>query len=187
MLAAAAAAVVVAAALTRPVALVALLAVPLAVAPLRAVLGGAGGRALLPVLRDTGRLELAYGVLLGLGPRWPPDRRSPALRARLTCGVGRCSSGAAGLVLGVLGRLVRPARRRRGASGRVCIRSAIAAATASRWRRSRRYDSAIETTTVSPSSRIAARAGEREPGEDGDEQRQPQHRVTQDHQAHPAA
>jgi 1,4-dihydroxy-2-naphthoate octaprenyltransferase len=66
MLGAAAAAVVVAA-LTRPVALVALLAVPLAVAPLRAVLGGAGGRALLPVLRDTGRLELAYGVLLGAG------------------------------------------------------------------------------------------------------------------------
>jgi len=66
MLAVAAVAVLVAA-LTRPVALVALLAVPLAVPPLRAVLGGADGRALLPVLRDTGRLELAYGVLLGLG------------------------------------------------------------------------------------------------------------------------
>jgi 1,4-dihydroxy-2-naphthoate octaprenyltransferase len=58
---------VVVAALTRPFALVAVLAVPLAVPPLRAVLGGATGRALLPVLRDTGRLELAYGVLLGLG------------------------------------------------------------------------------------------------------------------------
>jgi 1,4-dihydroxy-2-naphthoate octaprenyltransferase len=66
MLAGAAVAVVVAA-LTRPVALVALLTVPLAVPPLRAVLGGAEGRALLPVLRDTGRLELAYGLLLGLG------------------------------------------------------------------------------------------------------------------------
>ena len=55
------------AAVTRPAALLALLAVPFAVPPLRAVLGGATGRALLPVLRDTGRLELAYGVLLGLG------------------------------------------------------------------------------------------------------------------------
>ncbi|HWQ09125.1 MAG TPA: 1,4-dihydroxy-2-naphthoate octaprenyltransferase, partial [Holophaga sp.] len=41
------------------------LALPLSVRPLRAVLGEARGRALLPVLRDTGRLELAYGVLLG--------------------------------------------------------------------------------------------------------------------------
>ena len=45
----------------------ALLALPLAVGPLRAVLGGAQGTALLPVLRATGRLELAYGLLLGLG------------------------------------------------------------------------------------------------------------------------
>ncbi len=42
-------------------------AVPLAVAPLRDVLGGARGRALLPVLRDTGRLELGYGLLLAAG------------------------------------------------------------------------------------------------------------------------
>ena len=41
-------------------------------APLRAVLGGAEGRALLPVLRDTGRLELAYGLLLGLGLAFGP-------------------------------------------------------------------------------------------------------------------
>ena len=66
LLAGAGAAVAVAA-LTRPFALVAVLAVPLAVSPLRAVLGGATGRSLLPVLRDTGRLELAYGLLLGLG------------------------------------------------------------------------------------------------------------------------
>ena len=42
------------------------LALPFALRPLRAVLGGATGRALLPVLRSTGRLELAYGLLLGL-------------------------------------------------------------------------------------------------------------------------
>jgi 1,4-dihydroxy-2-naphthoate octaprenyltransferase len=62
-----AALMVLVAALTRPFALIALLATALAAAPLRAVLGGAEGRALLPVLRDTGRLELAYGVLFGLG------------------------------------------------------------------------------------------------------------------------
>jgi len=51
----------------RPWALLALLAVPLAVPPVRTVLGGAAGRALLPVLRDTSRLELAVGLLLGVG------------------------------------------------------------------------------------------------------------------------
>lgn len=54
-------------ALQRPWSLVALLALPLAVAPLRTVLGGAGGRALIPALAGTGRLQLAYGALLGLG------------------------------------------------------------------------------------------------------------------------
>ena len=48
-------------------ALAALLAVPLAVPPLRAVLAGVEGRDLVPVLGATGRLQLAYGVLLGLG------------------------------------------------------------------------------------------------------------------------
>jgi 1,4-dihydroxy-2-naphthoate octaprenyltransferase len=48
-------------------ALLALLAVPLAVRPVRTVLTGAAERALLPVLRDTGRLELVYGLLLGVG------------------------------------------------------------------------------------------------------------------------
>lgn len=56
-----------AAAASRPWALLALAALPMAAAPARTVLGGARGRALVAVLRDTGRLELAYGVLLGLG------------------------------------------------------------------------------------------------------------------------
>jgi len=51
----------------RPWALLGLLALPAAVPPLRAVLGGAAGRELLPVLRDTGRLELLYAVALGIG------------------------------------------------------------------------------------------------------------------------
>jgi 1,4-dihydroxy-2-naphthoate octaprenyltransferase len=50
-----------------PWALVALAALPAAIPPLRAVLRGATGRELLPVLRDTGRLELVYALLLGLG------------------------------------------------------------------------------------------------------------------------
>jgi len=41
-----------------------LLAVPLAVPPVRLALGDAEGRALLPVLAATGRLQLAYGALL---------------------------------------------------------------------------------------------------------------------------
>jgi 1,4-dihydroxy-2-naphthoate octaprenyltransferase len=45
----------------------AFLALPLAIAPLRIVLSSATGKTLLPVLRATGRLELVYGVLLGLG------------------------------------------------------------------------------------------------------------------------
>jgi 1,4-dihydroxy-2-naphthoate octaprenyltransferase len=44
----------------------ALLAVPLAWRPLRAVRARAQGLALLPVLQDTGRLDLVYGALLGL-------------------------------------------------------------------------------------------------------------------------
>jgi 1,4-dihydroxy-2-naphthoate polyprenyltransferase len=42
-------------------------AVPLAFQPLRALRRGDTGTALLPVLRDTGLLELAYGILLGIG------------------------------------------------------------------------------------------------------------------------
>lgn len=44
-----------------------LLALPLAVPPCTRVLRGARGVDLLPVLRITGQLELAYGLLLGLG------------------------------------------------------------------------------------------------------------------------
>ncbi len=52
---------------TAPWALLALLAVVLAVRPARLVLGGAAGPALIPVLVDTVRLELAVGALLALG------------------------------------------------------------------------------------------------------------------------
>lgn len=58
---------VVAVAVVRPVALVALAALALAVRPSRAVLAGAEGRELLPVLGATGRLQLMAGVLLAVG------------------------------------------------------------------------------------------------------------------------
>lgn len=45
----------------------ALLSLPVMARPLRAVLAGVQGRDLLPVVRDTGRAELAYGLLLALG------------------------------------------------------------------------------------------------------------------------
>jgi 1,4-dihydroxy-2-naphthoate octaprenyltransferase len=48
-------------------ALVALLAAGLAVAPWRTLRSGAIGRALVPVLVATGRLQLGYAVLLALG------------------------------------------------------------------------------------------------------------------------
>ncbi len=54
-------------ALLRPWALLALLALALAARPARDVLGGAEGRALLPVLGRTGQLQLAAGALLALG------------------------------------------------------------------------------------------------------------------------
>ncbi|HEY4994126.1 MAG TPA: 1,4-dihydroxy-2-naphthoate polyprenyltransferase [Nakamurella sp.] len=50
-----------------PWCLLALLAVPLAVLPVRRVLGGARGNALIGVLGATGRLEFGYAVLLALG------------------------------------------------------------------------------------------------------------------------
>ena len=50
-----------------PGALLALLAAPLAAAPVAAVRAGLTGRELVPVLAGTGRLQLAYGVLLALG------------------------------------------------------------------------------------------------------------------------
>jgi 1,4-dihydroxy-2-naphthoate polyprenyltransferase len=57
----------VAAAVVAPWALLALLAAPLAHAPAAAVRSGVVGRGLVPVLQGTGKLQLAYGVLLGAG------------------------------------------------------------------------------------------------------------------------
>lgn len=51
----------------RPWALLALCALPLAVIPVRQVLAGAEGQALVEVLGATGRLQLAAGVLLAIG------------------------------------------------------------------------------------------------------------------------
>jgi len=51
----------------RPWALLALLAVPLAVPPVRTVLGGGRGPALIGALKATGQLTLAVGVLLAVG------------------------------------------------------------------------------------------------------------------------
>jgi len=50
-----------------PWSLLTLLLVPWVVRLSRTVLGGAEGRALIAVLRDTGLLELGYGILLGVG------------------------------------------------------------------------------------------------------------------------
>jgi 1,4-dihydroxy-2-naphthoate octaprenyltransferase len=47
--------------------LVGFLALPLAIRPIRSVLGGATGAALIPVLGQTGRLQLAWGVLVTIG------------------------------------------------------------------------------------------------------------------------
>jgi 1,4-dihydroxy-2-naphthoate polyprenyltransferase len=47
--------------------LLGLLAVPLAVRPVRTVIGGATGPALIPVLGATGALQLAWGVLVTVG------------------------------------------------------------------------------------------------------------------------
>ena len=46
-----------------PWALVAFIAAAAAIRPVQIIRSGATGRALVPVLVDTGRLELAFGVL----------------------------------------------------------------------------------------------------------------------------
>ncbi|MEZ5233097.1 MAG: 1,4-dihydroxy-2-naphthoate polyprenyltransferase [Acidimicrobiia bacterium] len=51
----------------RPAAVVALVAVPAARTPARAVLGGAGGRELIPVLGATGRVQLVFGAAFATG------------------------------------------------------------------------------------------------------------------------
>jgi 1,4-dihydroxy-2-naphthoate octaprenyltransferase len=60
-------AVVAAIGVARPSALLGLLAAPLAVPPVRTVLTGGRGPALIGALQGTGRLTLVTGVLLGLG------------------------------------------------------------------------------------------------------------------------
>ena len=59
--------IVIGALVWRPAALLGLVAVPLAVAPVRDVLRGARGKALIPVLGATGRLQLAIGLLTTIG------------------------------------------------------------------------------------------------------------------------
>jgi 1,4-dihydroxy-2-naphthoate polyprenyltransferase len=54
-------------AVARPFALLALATLPLALPPLRAVRAGAQGPALIGALGQTGRLQLAFGVLLTIG------------------------------------------------------------------------------------------------------------------------
>jgi 1,4-dihydroxy-2-naphthoate polyprenyltransferase len=54
-------------AVARPASAVALLAVGRAGRPIRAVRGGAAGRELIAVLEGTGRVQLAFGVLLAVG------------------------------------------------------------------------------------------------------------------------
>ncbi len=59
--------VAVALAPARPWSLLALAAVPFAFPPIRGVIGGTTGRGLIAALGQTGRLQLAFGVLLTLG------------------------------------------------------------------------------------------------------------------------
>jgi 1,4-dihydroxy-2-naphthoate octaprenyltransferase len=54
-------------AFVRPFALLMLLALPLALAPVRAVRGGASGPALITTLGQTGRLQLAFGLAFTIG------------------------------------------------------------------------------------------------------------------------
>ena len=55
------------AAVDRPAVLIGLVSAPLAIAPVRSVLGGAVGPALIPVLGATGRVQLAFGVTTAVG------------------------------------------------------------------------------------------------------------------------
>lgn len=54
-------------AIRRPWSLLSLLAVAAAVPPVRGISDGRSGMALIPVLGDTGRLQLAFGALLAIG------------------------------------------------------------------------------------------------------------------------
>ena len=55
------------AAIWRTPVLLGLVAIPLAIRPIRLVLGGATGGALIPVLGETGKLQLAWGLLVTIG------------------------------------------------------------------------------------------------------------------------
>jgi 1,4-dihydroxy-2-naphthoate octaprenyltransferase len=59
--------IVLALAAPHPWALLALVAAPLSVPPAQKVLGGAKGPELIPVLGETGRLQVAFGALLAIG------------------------------------------------------------------------------------------------------------------------
>jgi 1,4-dihydroxy-2-naphthoate octaprenyltransferase len=52
---------------TSPLALIAVLAAPVILGPVHAIVGGHQGRALIPVLVGTGLFQLAWSALLGLG------------------------------------------------------------------------------------------------------------------------
>jgi 1,4-dihydroxy-2-naphthoate octaprenyltransferase len=54
-------------AVSRIGALLVWLALPLAIPPVRRVLGGEQGKGLIPVLGATARLQLAFGILLAVG------------------------------------------------------------------------------------------------------------------------
>jgi 1,4-dihydroxy-2-naphthoate octaprenyltransferase len=54
----------------RPLTALALLALPLAIAPVKAVRGGATGLPLVTTLRQTGRIQLVFGLLLAIGLAW---------------------------------------------------------------------------------------------------------------------
>jgi 1,4-dihydroxy-2-naphthoate octaprenyltransferase len=60
-------AVAAAMAVSRPGSLLALLALPLAIGPVRQVMAGAAGKDLIPVLGATARTQLVFGVLLAIG------------------------------------------------------------------------------------------------------------------------
>jgi len=54
-------------AIYRPYTLIALIALPLAIAPVRAVRGGVAGPGLIATLGQTGRLQLAFGIAFTVG------------------------------------------------------------------------------------------------------------------------
>ncbi len=58
---------IVAAIVWRPWVALVLVAIPIAIVPVRRVLRGAAGRDLVAVLGETGRLQMAYGVLAAIG------------------------------------------------------------------------------------------------------------------------